>query len=871
MKRRLLLLTLCFLFAICSEAQNLLRKADAVAMERWVDSIMATLDTPEKQLGQLIMPLYYMPEANEEQIKSVKTDICQYYLGGALLSKGTLQTQAKMTNAIQSCAKEHGLPPIMMAIDGEWGLAMRLSDAVKFPKNGDIGKINPAIRDSICYLYGREVARECRIMGIHINFAPVLDVNSNPKNPIIGIRSFGDSPQLVAECAIHYAQGLEDGGVLSVGKHFPGHGDTSTDSHTSLPLLKHGKARMDSIELYPFRRYSEAGLGGIMTAHIDFPSISGKKGCPSSASEKIVSGILRKELGFEGLTFTDGLAMKGAQIYPDVCIEALKAGNDILLQPHPLKEQMADLHKALHDGRLDPSLVEEKCRRILRWKYALGLNSYPETIATKNLKARINSEQALKLRDEMVRLSGDSKSIDFDPTLQTALLDANAPQTSARQKTTISPETSVRENGFDFHVIDSLANDGLLQKAYPGCQILVAKNGKILYNKAFGWLDAERKEPNSLNTYYDLASVSKATGTLSAVMLLFADNQLKLTDRLSAYIPDFKKGDKADLTIQQALFHETGMMDSYNFFAITIDSTSIDNRLYSFKKAAPYTAQQDKNVWFHAGLKFKPEWISRKEDKQHSLRIAEDLYIRPLFRDTIVHRIANLPLKGKGRYRYSCLNFVALRYIIEKKSGLPLDQFLATRLPDFFMAAGENIATSGGKLCYNPLQCGIPLSQIAPTENDMALRHQLLRGSVHDEIAAWSGGVEGNAGLFGNATNLYPLLQMFLDHGCYNGKQYIPAETCKMFTTRKSKVSRRGLGYDKPETNHQKASPCDKSASPAAYGHTGYTGTCFWIDPENGLIYIFLSNRVCPHRWPNTLGAQHYRDKIQAAIYDAAK
>lgn len=869
--RRILLLTLCFLLTIAAEAQNLLRKADAAAMEHWVDSIMATLDTPEKQLGQLIMPLYITPEAKETQIAAIRDDIRQYYLGGIVLSKGTILSQAKMSNAIQACAKSQSLPPIMMAIDGEWGLAMRLSDAIKYPRNGSIGKINDAIRDSICYHYGREVARQCRLLGIHINFAPVLDVNSNPKNPVIGNRSFGDSPQLVANCATNYARGLEDGGILSVGKHFPGHGDTSTDSHTALPILKHTKARMDSIELLPFRKYTESGLGGIMTAHIDFPSISGKKGCPSSASPKIVNDILREELGFQGLVFTDGLAMKGAQVYPNICVEALKAGNDILLQPHPMKEQMKDLYDALHDGRLSPALVEEKCRRVLRWKYALGLNVYPEPISTKGLLEKINTEHATKLRDEMVRLSNDSKSSDIDPTLQTALVGANNTAITRDERIQSPSTSSVERTDIDFHVIDSLANDGILQKAYPGCQILVAKDGKILYNKAFGWLDAEHKEPNSLNTYYDLASVSKAAGTLPAVMLLFGDNQLKLTDRISAFIPEFKKGDKADLTIQQALFHETGMMDSYNFYAITIDSVSIGNRLYSFKKAAPYTAQQDKNVWFHAGLKFKPEWISPKEDNQYSLRIAKNLYIRPLFRDTVIHRMSNLPLKGKGRYRYSCLNFVALRYVIEKKSGLQLDQFLASRLPDFFMASGENPATSGGKLCYNPLQCGIPLSQIAPTENDMALRHQLLRGSVHDEIAAWNGGVEGNAGLYGNTTALFPLLQMFLDNGNYNGRQYIPAETCKMFTSRKSKVSRRGLGFDKPETNPQKASPCDKSASPATYGHTGYTGTCFWIDPECGLIYIFLSNRVCPHRWPNTLSAQHYRDKIQAAIYDAVK
>lgn len=933
----------CNTLVLPAKAQNVLSYVAQDEMAEWVDSVMSTL-TPEERLGQLIIPIV-SNQNNQETRDIILRDIKTYHVGGLLFSKGTIDDQAKLTEFAQSRSNV----PLMITMDGEWGLNMRLPDAIRFPKNMALGCINHEInaqgstlRDSLMYDYGYAVGEECRAIGVSVNFAPVLDINSNPNNPVIGNRSFGDTPNSVISAGLSYAAGLEDAGVLAVGKHFPGHGDTDKDSHKTLPVLQHDKNRMMTFETRPFAEFSKAGFGGMMVAHLEIPSLEKTKGMPSSASKNIITGILRNQLKFNGLVFTDGLAMEGAKKYPKMVIKALNAGVDILLDPVPIATQWEVLKKGLADGSLYQEEIDKKCRRVLAFKYALSCWQRPNTsnvnaTKTQELSQRLYQSCLVLLKheesftDNKVIEVTSAKSTYAEQIRQTVkqtedpftLVFYTSPYNLKYYKEEIEKASSVILAHEDYKAahdavlnvlddkadisgqlcvnipglyeegegiilpcsksieeshevdyspipevenqalaeIDTLVNDGLTKEAFPGCQVLVAHNGEIIYNKAFGWIDYSHKKRVLTNSLYDLASVTKAVATLPALMLLVDKKGIKVSDKLEKYIPELKGTDKKHLTIKQALFHETGLREGYPFYGLTIDSASVNGKLYSSKRDETYSVQQDAGTWFNHNLAWNPRWISPVRDKNHSFQIADSLYIDATFRDSILSTIIDIPLKNVGKYKYSCLNFVLLRFLIENASHQTLDVFLKENLYD--VLGLENC-------CFKPRENdNIELSSIVPTEDDQALRRQVLRGYVHDEIAAWSGGVEGNAGLFSNATDLAKILQLFLDNGRYNGQQVISEKTCELFTTTQSPNSRRGLGFDKPNVKDLSKSPCADETPAVTYGHTGYTGTCFWVDPSNNLIYIFLCNRVNPHRWNNKLTSEGYRTRIQSAIYKA--
>jgi len=871
---RFITLLYSLLIIYSASAQQLLQRTDSVRMQQWVDSVMTTL-SPEQRLGQLIMP--QVVGGNTPQVRAEIAMLeRKYHIGGILFSKGTIASQNALTQHAQQLAKDSAAYcaqlPLLVGIDGEWGLAMRLTDAPKFPRNKALSNINPNVRDTLCYLYGKEIARECRLLGIHVNFAPVLDVNSNPKNPVIGTRSFGATVESVTAPALAYARGLEKGGVLSTGKHFPGHGDTDVDSHKSLPRLSHSQEVMQQRELQPFASYVEAGLGALMVAHLDVPSLSGAEGVPSTASKEIVTGILRQQMGFEGLIITDGLAMKGASEYPDICTKALLAGNDILLQPYPIERQWKEMQEALRRGDLSQELIDEKCRRVLAWKYALIIdNPVPTYNDDSALENQINSPEALNLLALITKLSQDSTATapELDPTQQTDKVLTPDSSLTPHHSSLITNHSSLITNPSSSSIcdprlvrVDEIVCEGIDKGAYPGCQILVAQHGKILMDMSYGTMGDSKNTRVNSETRYDLASITKAAATVPAVMLCIDKYGVKLTDKLSQYIPQLKGTDKANLTVQAALFHETGMRSGYNFYEVTLDTIAMEgSKWFSVKYGEPFTVQQDRKTWFHERLQFDKHWISNTKDAQHPLTVAKGMYTRREMRDSILSKIIELPLKNPGKYRYSDLNFVLLRLMVENVSKMSIDQLLATELPELF----------NEQLGYQPLEHGVKLEEIAPTEDDKALRHQWLRGYVHDELAAWSGGIEGNAGLFGSAHALYPVTQMLLNNGRIGERQAIRPETVKTFTTKKSKVSRRGLGFDKPETDPKKIQVCSDNTDPSVYGHTGFTGSCFWIDPKNEIVFIFICNRVNPHRWNSTLTKENLRSRMQEAIYDALK
>jgi beta-glucosidase-like glycosyl hydrolase/CubicO group peptidase (beta-lactamase class C family) len=980
-----------FLITICTTTlfgqakmtiPDLYKSANQDSMKMWVDSVYNSLST-DQRIGQLFTIITMGNQTNKSQIVSL---VEKQHVGGIIFLRGTPENQAYLTNSAQSSAKV----PLMISIDGEWGLAMRLANTIQFPRNMMLGAIQ---NDSLLYYYGQEVARQCRVMGIQINYAPDMDVNSNAANPVIGNRAYGEDPDLVARKGIMYSKGMESGKVMAVSKHFPGHGDTSSDSHHTLPTINHNRARLDSIEIAPFKKYIEAGLSGLMVGHLYVPALDAEKG-PSSLSRKITTDLLKDELGFTGLVFTDGLAMKGVSEESNHCVKALLAGNDILLGPISPVSQFEAVKKAVKDGVISEALLEEKCRKVLSYKYILGLNQY-KPINTENLLTQLNTaygtwlcrklnEKAitlLKNNEDIVPLKkldtrkiaaisvGSSTDNAFHNTLRrygditcfnvadgagllnlkkqlepfntliisvhTNKANANAAiQSVSKGKETVlsffivpyrmaSYATSINQadgiiaayedtdyaqefaaqgifggnaiegrvpvsvkglfkagDGIDtkkvrlsynlpeeigldsrwFATIDSIVYEGIDGKAFPGAQVLVAKDGVIIYDKAFGSYEYDGKKKVDTEVIYDLASMTKAVATLPAIMKLYDQQKFSLNTPVSQFIPLFKGSDKTKITIRDALFHESRLVSFFPYYMKAIDTDSYQGKLFNRSQTSLYKAQFDKTTYARTDFKYKPEFISAKP-KQGYLQIADDIYVNKTYKDTIIASIADSKLRARKAYLYSCLNFMLLKEVVEDISKTDLDSYLQK---NFYHRLGANTMT------YNPLT-KFPKDRIAPTERDDFLRKQLVQGYVHDEGAAFMGGIGGNAGLFADANDVAKLCQMYLNLGIYGDERYLSEQTCKTFTRTKSSLSRRGLGFDKPEMRTNKSSPCGPSTPASTYGHTGFTGTCFWVDPDNNLIYIFLSNRIYPKRSHTELMGLGIRPRIQEVIYGAIK
>lgn len=394
-RRLIFTLLTCYISATFGWAQKptLFRNVDREAMNHWTDSVFASLSMDER-IGQLFMVIADI-KTTDQNVQKLMRYVREAKIGGVLFHKGTPTDQAYLTNKMQKASKV----PLFVSLDGEWGLSMRLNGTTRFPKNMMLG----AIEDNLLLRrYGEEVARQCKVMGIHINFAPDLDINSNVDNPVIGIRSFGEDGKLVSEKGLAYSGGLEENGILSVAKHFPGHGDTSEDSHETLPLVQHTRARLDSVELVPFKDYIRKGYSGMMTAHLAIPALEKQKGRPASLSKAVVTDLLQKDLGFQGLCFTDALAMKGASSKKsdNPCVQALLAGNDILLGPATPISDFAAVKEAIETGIITMASVEARCRKVLQYKYICGLNHY-EPIPLKGLDERLNTAHAAWLAAEL--------------------------------------------------------------------------------------------------------------------------------------------------------------------------------------------------------------------------------------------------------------------------------------------------------------------------------------------------------------------------------------------------------------------------------------------------------------------------------------
>lgn len=400
--------------------------------------------------------------------------------------------------------------------------------------------------------------------------------------------------------------------------------------------------------------------------------------------------------------------------------------------------------------------------------------------------------------------------------------------------------------------IDSIAKDGIDNKVYPGCQVLVLKDGKPVYNKCFGHLTYSDGQNVKPTTMYDLASLSKTTGTLLAVMKLYDDKKLSLTDKVSMYLPFLRGTDKENITITELLFHESGLTAGLPFYKLAIEEFRTKHK----KKSSAHKHHKDDNPDSDVTVIYKDGWVSKTYSDDYTIHVAENFYLVNRFHDEAMQMIAGSRLNAKV-YCYSDLNFMLLKEIVETISGKKLNVFLSE---GFYKPMKLEYLT------YLPLQSH-KKDEIAPTLQNDILRGKNLQGYVHDESAAFMGGISGNAGLFSNAADVAKVYQMILNGGEIDGIRYISKETCTAFTTTTSVSGRRGLGYDKPVPTNPRINPCSLLAPNVVFGHTGYTGTCCWVDPVNKLVYVFLSNRVYPNDGVNKLSKMQIRSKIQEVIY----
>ena len=976
MNKKLILVTLTLvtlqLYSYSIAAQSFVK--DDPVREAWVDSLYNTMDEDER-LGQLFM-IRAHSDKGPDHIADVEAQIKKYKVGGLCFFQGTPEKQVELINRYQKLAAPL---PVMVAIDGEWGLGMRMkSTTISYPRQLMLG----AIQDNqLIYDMGKEIARQMKRVGIDINFAPVVDVNNNAGNPVINTRSFGEDRYNVTAKGYQYMKGMQDHGVMACTKHFPGHGDTDVDSHYDLPIINHSKERLDSIELYPFRALAKKGVGSMMIAHLHVPAFDDRPNRPTALSENTISNILRKELAFDGLIFTDALEMKGVTKYfesGEVEAEALMAGNDILLLPEDIGASFRTIKEYIKDGRLSWDKLEISVKRVLRSKYQMGLQQFTP-IREENISKDLNSPQAKALKQKLIehaltmvrnkrgllpfqnlsqlnlaslsmgassttpfqrrltsftqistmqsgkdlsskeqdrlidklkekdavivslhdmssfasrkfgitaaqhnfiqRLSKETQVVlvvfgnpyslqkfdyvnwllqayDEDKLTQDAAAQAlfGAIPVRGRLPVTASPSSrfntgvmmpgharlgyalpeNVGLSSDTLAKIDKIAKEAIAKRATPGCVVLVAKNGRIVFEKAYGHHTYERKQKMSTDDIFDLASITKVAATTLSVMKLRDEGKIDIDQPLSKYLPSLKGTNKEDVVVKELMAHRAGLKAWIPFYKQTLEGTRRNPRpsskLYRTSSSGSY-----------------------------NVKVTDKLFMDHSFVDSIWHQIYESELRPNTNYKYSDLGFYLLGQTVEELTGMPLDEYVEKT---FYKPLHLRTAT------FNPKK-KFATERIVPSERDRYWRREDIIGHVHDMGAAMLGGVSGHAGLFANAQDLAGIMQLFLQKGQYAQKSWIAPGTLDAFTTRFPGETRRGIGFDMLQLDPKENMNLSPKASAKTFGHLGFTGTAAWVDPVDDLVFIFLSNRTYPSMYNNKLNKMDVRPSIQGIVYDA--
>lgn len=977
----LILLLFCAKISLAQENLNHpLHTEDVLQQQKWVDSIYNSM-TVKERIGQLFM-VQVMSKNSDKDNAAVFNLVKEEQIGGIIYSNGGPYRQAKLNNQLQASSKI----PLLIGMDAEWGLSMRLDSTYAFPWNMTLGAIsdNKLIEDT-----GRQIGEHCKRLGVHFNFAPVVDINTNPKNPIIGNRSFGEDRDNVTQKGLAFMNGMQSAGVLANAKHFPGHGDTEADSHKTLPTVSFSEKRIDSIELYPYRELIKEGLSSVMVAHLNVPSLEKRRGFPSSLSKHIVTDILKEELGFKGLIFTDALTMKGAADYVEKGVDgitpktlskggeidlmAFLAGNDVMLMSEDPKKGIAKFIEAFNEGIITEERLSHSVKKILMAKYKVGLNDYKpvglynlskdlnrikddvlyESLLESAITVVKNKNNVLPLRDlqtktiAYVSLGDDEGSPFYDELKKytkvhhikaekldgmvtklqnyntvvigfhksnanpwkaykfsqkelawlyeiartnTVILDVFARPYALNdlesieniegivmsyQNSKIAQEKSAQiifgalgakgklpvsagpnfpvgtgeslnslmnlsyglpENvGMDSELLerlDSIAEYAIDNRMTPGIQLLVARKGKVIYNKNFGYHTYEKKNKVDFDDVYDVASLTKILATLPILMELEGQGSVSLNAKLGTLMPYFKDSNKKDVTIKKMLSHYAQLRPWIPFYYATLDSV---------------TKKPD------------PKYYRTKQQKGFNIEVTNSLYLRNDYKDSIQEIIKESELLSRQRYRYSDLPYYILKEYLEGFYDKTLHEITQDR---YYRSLGANYTT------YNPRN-RFSLKDIVPSEVDSYYRYKKVHGYVHDMGAAMQGGIGGHAGIFSNANDVAKIMQMYLQKGFYGGKRYLKSETLDKFNTCYycENDNRRGVGFDKPQLGEE--GPTCGCISMTSFGHSGFTGTYAWADPEEEIVYVFLANRTYPEAGKNLLLRENIRTEIQRLIYEA--
>jgi beta-N-acetylhexosaminidase len=946
----------------------------SAAEQQWVDSVFNAL-TPDQRLGQFFMVAAY---SNREKAHADRIErlVRNQGIGGVMFLQGGPKRQGLLINRFQAAAKV----PLLIATDAEWGLDMRLDSTMHYAKEMTLGAMDD---DKLVYQMGRDLGRKLRALGVHINFAPVVDVNSNPSNPVIGNRSFGEDQNRVAALSVQYIKGLQGQKVIAVAKHFPGHGDTDTDSHKALPVINTDLARLEKVDLVPFQASFEAGVLGVMVAHLYIPLFDTTNAKTTTLSKALVTGLLQEKMGFKGLIFTDALNMRSvSKLYKDGELDAmaLAAGNDVLLFSEDVPTALTRIKEAVVAGHLNQADLDARVKKILRAKYWAGLNHYhPVNVVT--LRDSLNLPEGrvlaqtifehavtvVKNEDKLLpfqrldtlriaaitigtqpegpyatifnkyqpgpvyavpdRYAPDStfsriqarlgdanvvvvslhqmnntpshsyglgegalkflKNLQADPKRKTVVVAmGNAyglkylesartlvcgyedhypaqlvvPQVlfgalPARGKLPVTVSETMKvgtgiatadlhrlryaapeREGLDSHIltqIDHIALESIVTAATPGCQVLIAKNGTVVFDQSYGYGTYDQSQPVTNSTLYDLASVTKVAGTLQAIMYLKDQGKLNLDEKVSAYLPEMQRTNKRDMTVRDVLLHQAGLKPGIPTWERTVRDGNFKPAYYSTTKSADF-----------------PNEVAPGE---YSLKAADDSVWTWTLRSTLLPKV-----RGKYPVEYSDLSFIIMKRLSEKLLKQPLSEFLPK---EFYRPLGL------GSMTYNPLT-RFPKSCIAPTENDTYYRREQLQGTVHDQTAALVGGVGGHAGLFATANDLAVLMQMNLQNGRYGGTNFFQTPVVTEFSHPQVAGNKRGLGWDRGDPSKPEG-PTSRLAPASTFGHTGFTGTCVWLDPDNQILYVFLSNRVYPDAGNVKLRTYNIRTRIQEVVYKA--
>jgi beta-N-acetylhexosaminidase len=946
-------LLLLLLMTASSRAQKTPATKDRrpVASSAWVETTLKKM-TLRQKLGQMLMPYYFgaFTSTDSAEYKELLHQVEANDVGGFILGtirgplgieRSQVYPSAVLTNELQ----RHAKIPLLIGADFESGAGMRIDEGTSFPSAMAVGATNDP---KLAYTMGKVTALEARAAGVQWIFAPDSDVNNNPDNPIINIRSFGEDPQRVAEYVAQFVRGAEENGALATAKHFPGHGDVSVDSHLALAAVPGDRAELEGTELVPFRAAIAAGVSSIMPGHLSVRAFEPDPTVPATFSKSILTGLLRDEMKFKGLIVTDALDMGGVtSLAPgEAVVRAVEAGADVLLQPPVPDAAMAGLEEALKSGRISEKRIDESVRRILLAKSRVGLDKdrlvditrisekfarpefeaqaqsiadrgvtllrdtphilpldstrplrvllvslssdpdpYPGETIEPEIRWRVDSLKALRADTQFSSVSslalpppdtydvaiaalfvrvadrkgnvgmpedqrafvnqflattskptvvmsfGSPYLIEKFPAAKTWLAEFATNDVSQRAavralfgQTAIAgkipvtvPGTVKRGDGLSVAANPmtlepapaamsarlkpafDVLDRAVADGAFPGGVVAIGLHDQLVVHP-FGKLTRDAKSPNvTPDTIYDMASLTKVIVTTTSVMMLIQQKRLDLDAPAIRYIPELAAAAKSD-------------PDPAWRARITV-----------------------RNLLLH----------------DSGLPAHRDFYKDAKGYDAVLARVIAEPLvhePGK-QVEYSDLGFILLGEIVQRLTGVTLDAYAKQHI---FAPLGMDHST------FNPPRA--LRAKIAPTEFDADFRKRLLQGEVHDENSWAMGGVAGDAGLFSTAGDAAAFAQMILNGGIYAYHRLLTRAIIDQFTARQPVGdSARALGWDVIT----QPSSSGHDFSPISFGHTGFTGTSLWIDPERGLFVLLLTNRVNPTR------ANEKIRQVRPALHDA--